>query len=60
MADRSMKIYMNHPQTICIHPLKWRVKIPSRLGGVRRQRIPPPQLPQTTPSPENSLWQIDL
>ena len=33
-----MKIYINPPQTICIHPVKFRLKIPSHLGGVRRQR----------------------
>ena len=36
-ADRFMKIYINHPQTICIHPVKWGLEIPSHLGGVRRQ-----------------------
>ena len=41
MADRSMKIDINHPQTIRIHPIKWRLEIPSRLGGVRRQTTPP-------------------
>ena len=41
MADRSMKIYINHPQTICIHLIKWRLEIPSRLGGVCGQRTPP-------------------
>ena len=38
-ADRFMKIYINHPQATCFHPVKWRFEIPSRLGGVRRQRI---------------------
>ena len=38
-ADRFMKIYINHPQTTCFHPVKWRLEIPSRLGGVWRQRI---------------------
>ena len=47
MVDRSMKIYIKHPQPVCIHPVKWRLKIPSRLGGVRRQLTPhnSPQLP---------------
>ena len=42
-----MKIYINHPQTICIHPVKWRSESPSHLGGNRRQRRTPPspQLP---------------
>ena len=40
MVDRSMKIYINHPRTIYIHPVKWRWESPSRLGGVRRQRSP--------------------
>ena len=31
---RPMKIYMNHPQTICIHPVKLRLEIPSRPVGV--------------------------
>ena len=39
MADRSLKIYIKHPQTIYIYPVKWRLDIPSRLGEVRRQRI---------------------
>ena len=34
MADRSMKIYINHPQTIRIHPVKLHLEIPSCLGGV--------------------------
>ena len=41
MADRSMKIYINHLQTICIHPVKWHLETLSRLGGVRRQRFAP-------------------
>ena len=45
-----MKIYINHPQTICIHPVKSRLEIPSRLGGVHRQRTPP-QLPHPPPPP---------
>merc|ERR1711888_218431 len=47
-ADRFMKIYINHPQATCFHPVKWRLEIPNRHGGVRRQRIsssfPPPLL----------------
>ena len=35
--DRFMKIYINHPQATCFHPVKWRLEIASRLGGVRRQ-----------------------
>ena len=38
MADRSTKININYPQTICIHPVKWRWEIPSHLGGVWQQR----------------------
>merc|ERR1711888_424723 len=38
-ADRLMKIYINHPQPTCFHPVKWRLEMLSRLGGVRRQRI---------------------
>ena len=34
-ADRFMKIYINHPQTTCFYPAKWRLEIPSRLGGVQ-------------------------
>ena len=41
MADRFMKNYINHPQTTCTHPVKWRLEIPSRFGGVRGQRSPP-------------------
>ena len=37
-SDRFMKIYINHPQAICIYPVIWRLKIPSHLGGVCRQR----------------------
>ena len=36
-ADKFMKIYINHPQPTCFYPVKWRLEIPSRLGGVRRQ-----------------------
>ena len=52
MADRSMKIYINHPQTICIHPVKWRLKIPSHLGGVPQLRTPPHNSPQHPPPRE--------
>ena len=34
-----MKIYINHPQCTLVLPVKWRLEIPSRLGGVRQQRI---------------------
>ena len=40
MADRFLKNYINHPQTTCTHPVKWRLEIPNRLGGVRGQRHP--------------------
>ena len=50
MTDRSMKIFINHPQTICIHPVKWRLKIPSRLRGVRRQHTRP-TTPPNAPLP---------
>ena len=33
-ADRFMKIYINHPQPTCFYPVKWPLKILSRLGGV--------------------------
>ena len=36
-----MKIYINHPQPNCIHPVKWRFEIPSPLGGIRRQIFAP-------------------
>ena len=39
MVDRYMKIYINHSQTIFIHPVKWHLEIPSRLGGIWWQRI---------------------
>ena len=39
-TEISMKIYINHPQTTCTHPIKWRLEIQSRLGGVRGQRNP--------------------
>ena len=54
MADKSMKIYINHPQTICIHLIKWRLEISSRLGGVRGQRTPPPNPPN--PPPQRSPY----
>ena len=38
MADRFLKKYINHPQTTCTHPVKWRLEIPSRFGGVLGQR----------------------
>ena len=38
-ADRFMKIDINHPQCTWILPVKWRLEISSRLGGVRQQRI---------------------
>ena len=47
-----MKISINYPQTICIHPVKWRLKIPSHLGWVRRQRTPPPRTP-------TNVWRTD-
>ena len=52
MADRFMKNYINHPQTTCTHPVKWGLEIPSCLGGVRGQRTPPQNLPQTRPPRE--------
>ena len=36
---RPMKIYINHPQTICIHPVKLRLEIPSRPVGVWKKKL---------------------
>ena len=58
MADRFMKIYINHPQTICIHPVKWRLDIPSGLGGVRRQRILLLSTPPGPPVSKNKLTKV--
>ena len=52
MADRSMKIYINYPQTICIYPVKWRLKIRSCLGEVWRQRTTSHNSPQPPPPRE--------
>ena len=38
-TDRFMTIYINLPQAICFHPVKWLLEISSRLGGVRQQMI---------------------
>ena len=51
MADRSLKIYINQSQTICIHPVKWRWEIPGYLGGVRQQKRPLHHSPLTLPPP---------
>ena len=45
-TDGFIKNDINHPQYTCILPIKWRLEITNRLGGVRQQRIcsdPPPR-----------------
>ena len=60
MADNSMKLYINHPQTF-VFILSNRVWKFQAVSKEFADNAPPPQLPPAPPPlPEKSLWQIDL